>query len=217
MKTCSIILADDHTIVREGLKSLLMQHPPFKIVADAKNGLEAVQKVREICPDLVIMDLSMPLMNGMEAIREIKTSCPDVKLLVLTVHKTEEYVIASLKAGADGYLLKDATQEELLYAIHTVWEGKPYISPDISQAIISGYLAWQKDRGFDSLLDTLTARERQVLKLVAEGHTSKEISDYLFISAKTVEKHRENLMRKLNIHSTSALTTFAIGNGLVMQ
>ena len=209
-----IVIAEDHTILREGLKALISQDPDLEIVGEARDGLEAIRVISELKPDLALMDLSMPKMSGIDAIREIKRCCPDTKILVLTVHKNEEYVIASLKAGANGYLLKESTHQELMQAVSHVLDGKPYLSPGISDTIISGYLAGRKDE-MNTPLDMLSQREKEVLKLVAEGHKNKEIAEYLFISIKTVEKHRDNIMKKLDLHSTWALTTFAIEHGLV--
>ncbi|HPS94091.1 MAG TPA: response regulator transcription factor [Deltaproteobacteria bacterium] len=209
-----IVIAEDHTILRDGLKALISQDPDLEIVGEACDGLDAIRVICEFKPDLALMDLSMPKISGIDAIREVKRCCPETKILVLTVHKTEEYVIASLKAGANGYLLKESTHHELLHAINHVLQGKPYLSPGISDTIISGYLAGRRDE-VHTLLDTLTNREKEVLKLVAEGYKNKEIGEYLFISVKTVEKHRDNIMKKLNLHSASALTSFAIEHGLV--
>ena len=209
-----IVIAEDHTILREGLKALLSQDPDLIIVGEARDGLEAIRVVSELKPDLALMDLSMPKMSGIDAIREVKRCCPDTKVLVLTVHKNEEYVMASLKAGANGYLLKESTHQELLQAVTHVLEGKPYLSPGISDTIISGYLAGKKDE-VRTALDTLSQREKEILKLIAEGHKNKEIAELLFISIKTVEKHRDNIMKKLDLHSTLALAKFALENGLV--
>ena len=151
----------------------------------------------------------------MGAIREIKKRFPETKILALTVHKTEEYVLATLEAGSDGYLLKDATHEELVIAIRSVLKGKPYLSPGISDRVIEGYLEGQKFVGSSTLLDTLTPREQEILQLIAEGYKNKEISEHLCISIKTVDKHRTNLMQKLDLHNASALTAFAIERGLV--
>jgi DNA-binding NarL/FixJ family response regulator len=171
--------------------------------------------VGELSPDLVLMDLSMPRTNGIEAIREIKRRYRTVKVLVLTLHKEEEYVQESLQAGAEGYILKDATHEELRTAIHTVLKGKVYLSPDVSSSVVSGYLGGGRGMSFGTTWDSVTHRERQVLKLVAEGHSNKHIATYLCLSVKTVEKHRANLMKKLDLHSASTLTAFAIDKGLV--
>lgn len=210
-----IVIAEDHTILREGLRSLLSSHSDFEIVGEAEDGREAIRCVENLSPDLVLMDLSMPRMNGMGAIREIKKRFPETKILALTVHKTEEYVLATLEAGSDGYLLKDATHEELVIAIRSVLKGKPYLSPGISDRVIEGYLEGQKFVGSSTLLDTLTPREQEILQLIAEGYKNKEISEHLCISIKTVDKHRTNLMQKLDLHNASALTAFAIERGLI--
>jgi DNA-binding NarL/FixJ family response regulator len=173
--------------------------------------------VEAVKPDLVLMDLSMPKMDGLDAIGEVKVRCPSAKLLVLTVHKAEEYIFESLKAGADGYLLKDATYEELTMAIQHVLKGKPYLSPGISGKLVKGYLEGRKLSTLPSRPEILTQRERQILKLIAEGHKNKEIADYLCISIKTVEKHRANLMKKLNLHNASALTAYALEKGLITK
>jgi DNA-binding NarL/FixJ family response regulator len=182
------------------------------------NGRDAVRLAGLLKPDLVLMDLAMPQMDGMSAIRELRRRVSDakVKILVLTMHKTEEHIRAALQAGANGYVLKDASRAELLMAIHSVMGGKTFISPAVAERIVTGYL----DRGESEvrpLSDTLTAREKQVLKLIAEGGRNRDIAEYLFVSVKTVEKHRANLMGKLNLHNTAALTSFAIHNALVSR
>lgn len=210
-----IVLAEDHTIVREGLRLLLNANPDITVVGEVADGREAVRLTESLAPDLLLMDLSMPRMNGMDAIREIKKRRPDVKIIVLTVHKTEEYVMASLRAGADGYVLKDATHSELMMSIQHVLKGNRYLSPAVSDQIICGYLEGSQPGRRDSPWTALTQREREVLKLIAEGFKNKEIADELCISIKTVEKHRSNLMAKLNRHSASALTAYAIEKGLL--
>ena len=212
-----IIIAEDHTIIREGLRALLASHPEFEIVGEAADGREAIRCVERLKPDLVLMDLSMPKMNGIAAIREIKKRFPDTKILALTVHKTEEYVLAALEAGSNGYILKDATHEELDMAIRNILSGKPYLCPNISGSVIQGYLEGQKSSRALTLLETLTAREQEVLQLIAEGYKNKEIAEFLFISVKTVDTHRTNIMKKLDLHSASALTAFAIQKGLVIK
>ncbi|MCE5263720.1 MAG: response regulator transcription factor [Deltaproteobacteria bacterium] len=215
VKKKRIVIAEDHTILREGLKALLSPDPRIEIVGEAQDGLEAIHRARELMPDMILMDLTMPRMNGMEAIREIKRDHPDTRVLVLTVHKTEEYVLASLRAGADGYVLKESSHAELVMAVHNVLDGKRYLSPGISEKVIQGYLDAKKTAGAPrSALDTLTQREREILKLIAENYRNREIADCLCISVKTVEKHRDNLMKKLDLHSAAALTAFAIEHGL---
>ena len=210
-----IVIAEDHTILREGLRSLLASNTDFEVVGEAEDGREAIRCVEKFKPNLILMDLSMPRMHGMEAIREIKKGSPETKILVLTIHNAEEYILTTLRAGADGYILKDCTHAELMIAIKTILGGKPFLSPGISDKVIEGYLEGRKAIKQVSSWDTLTRREREILKLIAEGYKNKEIAGYLCISPKTVEKHRSNLMEKLNLHNIQALTAFAIEKGLV--
>lgn len=210
-----IVIAEDHTILREGLRALLSSHPDLEIAGEAEDGRDAIRCTEKVRPDLILMDLSMPKMHGLEAIREIRRRIPETKVLVLTVHKTEEYILATLEAGAAGYVLKDATHAELVTAIKTVLGGKPYLSPAISERVIQGYLEGKKGKKIDTSWDTLTPREREMLKLIAEGYKNKEIAEIMCISVKTAEKHRANLMKKLDLHSVSALTAFAIEKGLI--
>lgn len=210
-----VVIAEDHNIVREGLKSLLSAAPDLEVVGEAGDGREAVQCVEKLKPDLIVTDLSMPRMNGMEAVSEIKKRSAATKILVLTVHKTEEYILAALQAGADGYLLKDSTHAELLMAVKHVLAGRQYISPGISDKVLQGYLDAKKTKGPRTAWETLSKREREILKLIAEGFRNKEIAHELCISVKTVEKHRANLMEKLDIHNVQALTALAIEKGLV--
>jgi two-component system, NarL family, response regulator NreC len=210
-----IFIVEDHTLLRAGLRALLTQDPDLEIVGEADNGRDAIRAIGSLAPDLVLMDLSMPGMNGIEAMQDIKRRNPETRVLVLTIHKTDEYIHESLRAGADGYILKDATHDELRVAIRSVLNGKTYLSPDISGKVIHGYLGNGKSDNAGSRWDTLTHREREVLKLVAEGHPNKYIADYLCLSIKTVEKHRSNLMKKLDLHNASTLTSYAIEKGLV--
>ena len=212
-----LLIAEDHTLIREGLRSLLASHPDLEVIGEAADGREAVQQAEKLSPALVLMDLSMPRMSGVEAIREIKKKWPKMKVLALTVNDSEEYVLAALRAGAEGYILKNSTRDELVQAIQDVLAGKRVLSPGISEKVIEGYLAGKKDVSLQSPWETLTRREREVLKLIGEGNKSKEIADYLCISLHTVEKHRSNLMEKLNLHSLSGLVSYAIEKGLVVK
>lgn len=212
-----IVIAEDHRILREGLRSILTSNPDVEIVGEADNGLDAIRCTDKFKPDLLMIDLSMPKMNGLDAISEIKKSLPDTKILVLTIHKDEEYIYASLKAGADGYLLKDATRTELLLAVESVLNGKTYISPEVSEKLVTSYLNGRKPEKAESSFESLTRREKQILKLIAEGHKNRKIGDFLCISIKTVEKHRANLMKKLDLHNASELTAFAMEKGLVTR
>lgn len=210
-----VLIAEDHTILRAGLKALLTSDPELEVVAEADNGKDAVRAVGQFNPHIVLMDLNMPGTNGISAIGEIRRRYPDVKVLVLTAHKTEEYIREALTAGANGYVLKDATSQELMLGVKSVLNGKSYLSPAISEHVINGFLDGSKDPRQRSQWDLLTAREREILKLIAEGYTSKEMAGYLCLSIKTVEKHRSNLMKKLDLHNVSALTQLAISKGLV--
>lgn len=210
-----IFIVEDHTLLRAGLRALLSLDPDLEIVGEAGNGRDAIRGVAVLEPHLVLMDLSMPGMNGIEAMREIKRRNPDIRVLVLTMHNTDEYIHESLRAGADGYMLKDASHDELRVAVRSILNGKTYLSPDISGKVIHGYLSTGSADDVSSSWDTLTHREREVLKLVAEGHPNRYISDYLCLSIKTVEKHRSNLMRKLDLHNASMLTSYAIEKGLL--
>ena len=212
-----IVIAEDYTIVREGLKALLDSYPDFEVVGEAEDGRRAIEAVEHLKPDLVLMDLSMPKTDGVTAIQEIKNRFPETKILALTVHKTEGYVRLALEAGADGYILKDATYSELERAIRNILDGKSYLSPGISDGIIKGYLVGLKSTQPSTLMGTLSPRELEILKLIAEGYKNKDIADYLFISVRTVEKHRANIMKKLDLHSTSALTALAIKEGLLPE
>jgi len=212
-----IVLADDHTILREGLRALLTSDPDFEIVGEARDGREAVRCVEKLGPDLLLMDLSMPRMSGMDAIREIKKRYPATRIIALTVHKTEEYLLTTLQAGADGYVLKDATHDELVMAIKNVMGGKSYLSPGVSEKVIEGYLEGKGNSRSVSSWETLSQREREVLKLIAEGYKNKDIAEDLCISLKTVEKHRANLMKKLDLHNAAALTVYAVERGLVSR
>jgi len=212
-----IVIAEDHTILREGLRALLSSHSDFDIVGEAKDGQDAIRRVEKLEPDLVLMDLSMPRMDGISAINDIKKRYPKIKIIALTVHKTEEYILAALKAGADGYILKDATRNELILAIKSVIDDRQYLSPGVSEKVIQGYLEGKKTIKTDSSWDTLSQREKEVLKLIAEGYKNKEIAEFLGVSLKTVEKHRANLMKKLDLHNAATLTAFAMERGMVTR
>ncbi len=212
-----ILIADDHTILRAGIRSLLDMVPDFEVVGEVDNGKDAINQAGQLKPDLLLSDLSMPKTNGTEAIQRIKSRYPDIKILVLTVHKTEEYVHAALKAGANGYVLKDDTSDELISAIKNIAAGKTYLSPSICSEVVMGYLADPGNERISTSIEQLTSREREIMKLIAEGYRNKDIAEYLSISLKTVEKHRSNMMKKLDLHSASSITSYAIKNGLATQ
>ncbi|EGY26618.1 response regulator [Desulfovibrio sp. A2] len=211
----TVVLVEDLDIVREGLKALLGAYPAFTIVGEAPDGIQALKIVEKHTPDIVLMDLTLPLMDGTEAIREIKRRCEHTKVLALTAHKKDSLIYRTLSAGADGYVLKNVSSDILVQAMETVLSGRRYISPEISELLIEDFLRHGR-RESGSLLDLLSDREKQVLKLVAEGHGNKMIADKLCISHKTVEKHKANLKRKLGADSTAELVSFAIEHGLTV-
>lgn len=215
--TVKIIIAEDHRLFREGIKALLENNSEFQIVGEAENGLEAIRCARKHKADLMIMDLSMPKLGGISALRDIKRQFPNIKILVLTIHQSDQYVLETFEAGADGYCLKDAGRKELKMAIDSVLAGNTYISPGISEQVMEGFIEGRKKLKTKTTWDTVTQREREVLKLLGEGYQNKEIADILNISVKTVEKHRANIMGKLDLHNAAALTAYAIEKGLVTK
>lgn len=212
-----IVIAEDHTILRQGLKALLRSNDDLEVVGEAEDGLETIRCVEKKNPDLLLLDLNMPKMDGISVIKEVKKRHSAIKIIVLTMHKQEEYILEAFKSGAEGYCLKASSHDELIMAIKAVLSDKFYISPEISEKVLEGFLEGQKSIKKRSSWDTLTQREREVLKLVAEDYQNKEIADYLCISVKTVEKHRANIMEKLDLHSASALTAYAIEKGIIMK
>ena len=216
-KKYRIVIAEDHKILREGLKALVKSNEDFEIVGEAGDGIEAIRAVEKHHPDLLLLDLSMPRMSGISVIKDIKSRLPETKILALTIHESEDYILESFHSGLDGYCLKDSNSSELLMAINRVLEGKTYLSPGISDKVLVGFLEEKRQLKTSTAWDSVTQREREVLKLVGEGYKNKDIADYLCISAKTVEKHRSNIMRKLNVHTSSGLTAIAIEKGLVTK
>ena len=213
----TVVIAEDHKLFREGLKSMLSARKDLHVVDEAQDGLEAIRCVKRNKPDLLLLDLSMPRLSGISVMRDIKGQFPEVKILALTIHESDQYVLEAFEAGADGYCIKDAGRDELMVAINSVLEGKTYISPGIADNVMEGYLEENKRLKTKTTWDTVTQREREVLKLLAEGYLNKEIAEFLHISVKTVEKHRANIMNKLDLHNASALTAYAIEKGLVAQ
>ncbi len=211
----TIFLADDHTIVRQGLAKLLEAEPDLRVIGEAQNGREAVKKVQGLKPDLVIMDIAMPLLNGIEATRQIKKFSPQTKIIILSMHSHDRYISELISIGASGYLLKDSTGGEIVKAISAAMKGGVYLSPSISRRVIEDYLTLKKKSSREDLYTILSNREREVFQMIAEGHSTKEISDILFISPSTVKTHRSNIMEKLQINNISQLIQFAIRLGIV--
>jgi two-component system, NarL family, response regulator NreC len=211
--TINIVLADDHQIVRQGLRTLLAAEPDMKVLGEADNGRSILKLVQELSPQVVIMDISMPDLNGIEATRQILADTPEIKVIALSMHSDSLFVLNMLKAGASGYLLKDCALEELVKAIRTVVRQKTYLSPGVSDILIKD-LAGNWTTNSSSAFSILTNREREVLQLMAEGGSTNQIADNLCVSVKTVEAHRKQMMNKLGIHSVAELTKYAIREGL---
>jgi len=214
-RTITIFLADDHTIVRQGLASLLEGEPRFKVIGEAENGRQAVSMVEELKPEIVIMDISMPLLNGIEATRLIKKNRPQTKVIILSMHTHDRYVNELISLGVSGYLLKDSTGSDIIQAISAAVKGDTYLSPSISRRVIEDYLYLKKSSSQEDLYGQLSNREREVFQMIAEGHSTKQISDILCISPSTVKTHRANIMGKLQFVNISQLVQFAIHLGIV--
>ncbi len=210
-----VLLADDHVLIRHGIKKIIESEPAFEVIGQVGDGLELLNMMREVTPDIVLLDISMPNLRGIEAIGEAKKICPGVKIVILTMHKSKQYLCHAISAGADGYVLKEDSDSELLTAIEQVLKGKIFVSPVLSKELSSADVeACRKKKNFPA--ESLTPRERQVLKMVAEGKTSRDIAELLSISTRTVEHHRANLLRKLNISNTADLIKYAIRKGYVL-
>lgn len=207
-----VLVADDHPVVRKGLQSCLARESRIKIVGEAADGDEAFAKARELLPDVILLDIGMPRMNGLVVTEMLRKEVPSVKVLVLSVHSNREYIFRIIQAGAHGYVSKEASPEELLRAIEAVCAGQAFFTPEIAQAALNQLVS---GGGKKEPFSQLTGREREVLALIAEGQSNKEIANRLGIGVRTIETHRERIMRRLNIHSVAGLTKFAIANGLV--
>jgi DNA-binding NarL/FixJ family response regulator len=212
-----ILIVDDHALLREGLQSLLSAEPGMRVVGTADSAESGIEKIGNLSPDVVLTDLAMPETGNVDAIRLIREAHPDIRILALTFHKEDGYIHAALQAGADGYVLKDDSRDELVIAIGSVKKGKNYLSPAICDRVIEGYLSGVKKKRLEPSWHALTRRERQVIRMIAEGLKTREIAEQLSLSPKTVEKHRTNMMNKLDLHSVSAVTLYAIQSGLVSE
>jgi len=215
MSKIRVLIADDHTLVREGIAAFLKLCDDIEVIAEASDGLEAIEKVKQFTPDVVLMDISMPKLGGLEATTEIKKMNPDTKILVLTQYDDKEYISRFLKAGVSGYLLKKAVGSELISAIRAVNKNEFYLFSSIASKVVAGYLGKDKETAMEDPYEKLTDREKQVLKLVAEGYTHKEIGDMLSISTKTVIAHQTNMTEKLGISTRAGLIKFAIQRGII--
>jgi two-component system response regulator NreC len=215
MKAIRILLADDHTVVRKGLRLLLENVPEFQVIADASSGREAVALAEQHMPDVIVMDVAMPILNGIEAARQITAKLPQTAVVFLSMHGDESYVLRALKAGARAYLLKDSAEYDLIQAVKAVSEGKAFFSPAISKMLVEDYMRQMQERGVEDSYELLTTREREVLQLLAEGKSNKDVAALLNLSLFTVETHRSNIFQKLNLHSGAELILYAIRKGVI--
>lgn len=215
MKPIRVLLADDHTVVRKGLRLLLEMQADFSVIADAADGREAVALAQKLTPDVVVMDVAMPILNGIEAARQITAKLPQTAVVFLSMHADEGYVLKALKAGARAYLLKDSAEYDLINAIRAVSEGKAFFSPAISKMLVEDYMRQMRERAVEDSYELLTTREREVLQLLAEGQSNKEVATRLGLSTYTVETHRSNILQKLNLHSSAELILYAVRKGVI--
>jgi two-component system, NarL family, response regulator NreC len=210
-----VLIADDHGVVRKGLRLLLGQYPEIEVVGEAANGRDAVRLSAELSPNVVLMDVAMPLLNGIDAAEQIRKAGTQVGIIMLTMHADESYVLRALSAGVKGYLLKESAEEDLLRAVKAVAEDRPFFSPAITQTLLEDYMRVLKQEGLSDSFELLTSREREVLQLLAEGKSNKEAAAILDVSLYTVESHRTNLMQKLNLHNTAEIVLYAVRKNLV--
>jgi DNA-binding NarL/FixJ family response regulator len=210
-----ILLADDHTIIRSGLRLLLDQQPDFKVVAEASNGREAVDLVAKEQPDVAILDIGMPQLNGIEATKQIASKDTQTKVVILSMHADEGYVLRALKAGARAYILKNSAEADLIRAVRAVAEGKSFFSPVISKMLLEDYVRQIRDKHVEDSYDLLTPREREILQLLAEGRTNKEVATLLHLSVYTVDAHRGNILQKLNLHGVPEMILYAVRKGII--
>jgi two-component system, NarL family, response regulator NreC len=210
-----ILLADDHTVVRQGLRKVLEERPDWVVVAEAGNGRDAVKQAEELKPDVAILDVAMPLLNGIEATRQIVRRSPATRVLVLTMHSDEAYVNQILKAGATGYLLKDSADVDLIQAVGAVSQGKSFFSPGVARLMLDDYVRQLADKGITDRYESLSEREREIFQLIAEGKANKEIAHILSISPSTVETHRARIMEKLDLHSAAEIVLYAVRRGVI--
>jgi len=215
MTKIHILLADDHTILRAGLKMMLNAQPDMEVVGEAPDGRQAIIETQRLQPDIILMDITMPEMNGIEATRHIKKLVPESRILILTMHEHDEYVFQALRAGASGYMLKEAADTELISALHIIQSGQFYLSPMAQSVLVGDYLQRVRIGEEKDSYSSLTEREREILKLIAEGYTNNQIAERLVISPKTVDTHRTHIMDKLNLHSRAELVKYAMRRGLL--
>jgi DNA-binding NarL/FixJ family response regulator len=215
MARLDLVVADDHTVMRQGLCKILEEQPEWRVVGQASTGREAVTLVMDLRPSVAILDIGMPLLNGIEATRQLRRRQPDLHVLILSMHAEEAYIMQALQAGAQGYLLKDSADVELIRAVESVSTGKSYFSPAVARVMLDDYVRHLAQKGIVDRYDSLSEREREVLQLIAEGQSNKEVADTLAVSPATVETHRAHIFQKLDVHNTAEVVLYAVRRGLI--
>jgi two-component system, NarL family, response regulator NreC len=211
-----VVLADDHSVVRQGLRAWLERSGYVQVVGEAADGREAVAMVEQLQPDVVVMDIAMPMLNGIDATAQITRRNPDTKVIILSMHADESYILRALSAGAKGYLLKESTESDVLPAVQNVRDGKPYFTPSIARLLLEDYMRSLKQNNLQDSYDLLTEREREVLQLLAQGKSNKEVAQVLDLSPHTIDSHRTNMMQKLNLHNTAEIVLYAVRKGIIV-
>ena len=215
MARMRILLADDHTLMRHGLRKIIEEQPDWEVVAETGDGREAVRLALELKPDVAVLDVAMPLLNGIEATRQIARRAPPVRILILSMYSDESYIVQALRAGAHGYLLKDSADVDLIRAVTVVRQGKSFFSPVVAKVMLDDYVRRLADKGITDRFDSLSEREREIFQLIAEGRSNKEIADLINLSVSTVETHRAHIMEKLDVHNTAEIVLYAVRKGVI--
>ena len=215
MRKLAIVLGDDHTLLRQGLRKILEERPDWEVVAEAGDGREAVRQIVATTPDVAILDIGMPLLNGIDATRQIVRRLPECRVLILSMHANEAYIIQALKAGAKGYMLKDSADTDLIRGVAAIAAGKSFFSPAVAKVMLDDYVRHLAEKGIVDRYESLSEREREIFQLVAEGHSNKEVAELLSVSPATVETHRAHILQKLDVHNTAELVLYAVRRGVV--
>jgi two-component system response regulator NreC len=215
MPRLRIVLGDDHTLLRQGLRKILEERPDWQVVAEAGDGREAVRQIVAVRPDVAILDIGMPLLNGIDATRQVVRRLPECRILILSMHANEAYIIQALKAGAKGYMLKDSADTDLIRGVSSVAAGKSFFSPDVAKVMLDDYVRHLAEKGIVDRYDSLSEREREIFQLVAEGRSNKDVAELLSVSPATVETHRAHILQKLDVHNTAELVLYAVRRGVI--